>query len=153
MKRNRTSEKGAVSLEIVLAVLPIFLALFFATYIGDFMSRRAGLERAMFDALHVCSRGLGADEAKDCVVERLTAATPMCATVEIVPEVESFTNTYDDENLADPVDKELSLLRADVTCSMQFDIPLVTAALNFDLALDAQTGAAMPFRLDTELMP
>ena len=92
-------------------------------------------------------------DAQQCVIERVSETATMCATVEITPEVETLNTRWNDDNLADTVEKELSLLQASVTCSMEFEIPLVSAIFDLDLGLDAQTQAAMPLRLDTELMP
>jgi len=142
-----------VTIEILLAVVPIFLAMFFATYVGQYMNRRAGLERVTFDALHRCSRGLSKEDARACVLETLSASATMCSTVNIEADVQSHRTQWEHEFLLDTVEKELSYITTDVNCNMQFDIPLVSAVFNMELELDAQTQAAMPLRLDTRLMP
>jgi len=126
----------------------IFLVLGGSMFVSKYMKQRAAVEQFVYDAVRLCSRGLPDAAAQTCVTENLAARATICTELDVAAQVEAFDRTYEEEELLNPVLKRLSLLRADVGCTMEVPMPL------FDIgALEFRSQAAMPMRLETEAMP
>jgi hypothetical protein len=145
---KRGWQKGVVSLEILLSLPVIFLALGGAMFVSTYMKQRAAICQHVADAVRLCSRGIPDVDAQTCVVTRLQSRTAWCTTLDVQAQVEVFETNWDDPELYNPLTKRLGLLRVDVGCTMEVQMPLFSVG-----ELEFRTQAAMPMRLETEAMP
>ena len=146
--RRAKAERGVVSLEVVLSLPVIFVALGGAMFVTTYMKQRAVVDALVHNSVRLCARGVSDAGAQACVAGRINAGTDVCTALNVEAQVEAFDNPYVEPELLNPVTKRLSLLRAEVACTMEVKMPL------FDIGeLEFRSQAAMPMRLETEAMP
>jgi len=148
MGSTRRRQKGIVSLEILLSLPVIFLALGGAMFVSTYMKQRATITQHVADSVRLCSRGLPDADAKTCVAERVQAGAAWCKALDVQVQVELFETDWNEPELYNPLTKQLSLLRTEVGCTMEVQMPLFNVG-----ELEFRTQAAMPMRLETEAMP